>query len=88
MGKGTKTRHVVLLAVFELIFLAVPIVAALDIRHQWSEMPLWLWPIGALLYAGFVAVMTFLEDRTLYQELPGYEAYTGKARYRLFLGLW
>jgi len=159
-GQGTKTWDVVLLVCFGLTFLAIPIVAALDIRHQWSEMPLWLWPVGAVLYAGFVAVITWsmavnpyfektvriqrdrnhhvidsgpygivrhpgyattilglvvamplllgscwafipailttlclilrtaLEDRTLYKELPGYEAYIGKVRYRLLPGLW
>ncbi|MBE9067396.1 isoprenylcysteine carboxylmethyltransferase family protein [Leptolyngbya cf. ectocarpi LEGE 11479] len=56
-GEGTKTWDMVLLTVFGLTFLAIPIVAALDIRHQWSEMPLWLWPLGAVLYAGFVAVI-------------------------------
>ncbi|MDJ0592776.1 MAG: isoprenylcysteine carboxylmethyltransferase family protein [Pleurocapsa sp. MO_226.B13] len=159
-GQGTKTWDVVLLAFFGLTFLAIPIVAALDIRYQWSDMSLWLWLVGAVLYFGFVAVITWsmavnpyfektvriqrdrnhhvidsgpysiirhpgyatiilglvlamplllgswwafspailttlclvlrtaLEDRTLRQELTGYEAYTSKVRYRLLPGLW
>lgn len=58
-GEGTKTWDVILLTVFGLTFLAIPLVAALDIRHQWSTMSLWLWPVGAVLYVGFVAVITW-----------------------------
>jgi protein-S-isoprenylcysteine O-methyltransferase Ste14 len=31
---------------------------------------------------------TALEDRTLRQELPGYEEYTTVTRYRLMPGIW
>jgi protein-S-isoprenylcysteine O-methyltransferase Ste14 len=31
---------------------------------------------------------TYLEDRTLMQELPGYRQYADKTRYRLLPGLW
>jgi hypothetical protein len=31
---------------------------------------------------------TALEDRTLQEELPGYEEYTRRVRYRLALGIW
>lgn len=31
---------------------------------------------------------TYLEDRTLLQELPGYQQYTLKVRYRLIPGIW
>lgn len=40
--------------------------------------------LAALLYV----VRTALEDRTLREELPGYEAYTRQTRYRLLLGVW
>ncbi len=33
--------------------------------------------------AGLLVVRTFLEDRTLQRELPGYAAYAGRVRYRL-----
>ena len=58
-GQGTKTWDVVLLAFFGLTFLAIPVVVALDIRYQWSDMSLWLWLVGAVLYFGFVAVITW-----------------------------
>jgi protein-S-isoprenylcysteine O-methyltransferase Ste14 len=41
--------------------------------------------------AGFVAVLirrTFLEDRFLHRELPGYLEYARRVRYRLWPGLW
>jgi protein-S-isoprenylcysteine O-methyltransferase Ste14 len=40
------------------------------------------------LYAVLVILRTFLEDRTLREELPGYTDYAVKVRYRLFLGIW
>ncbi|MBE7385687.1 MAG: isoprenylcysteine carboxylmethyltransferase family protein [Leptolyngbya sp. SIO1E4] len=58
LGKGTKTWDIVVLAMFGVTFLAIPLVAALDIRYRWSEMSPWLWPVGAVLYAFFVAVVT------------------------------
>lgn len=159
-GKGTKTWDIAVLVPFGLTYLAVPVVAALDTRYHWSEMSLWLWPVGAVLYAFFVGIITWamavnphfektvriqrdrnhqviesgpyrivrhpgytaillglvlatplllgswwafipailaticlivrtaLEDRTLWKELSGYEAYTRKVRYRLLPGLW
>jgi len=55
-------------------------------------LPLILGSWWALL-AGAVAVLllvvrTVLEDRTLRQDLPGYEAYAGGVRYRLVPGVW
>lgn len=58
-GEGTKTWDIAVLVPFGLTFLAIPIVAALDIRYGWSAMPLWLWPVGAVLYAGFVGMITW-----------------------------
>ena len=43
-------------------------------------------PIGALV-AVFI-IRTALEDRTLQQELPGYQAYTTVTRYRLIPFIW
>lgn len=49
-----------------------------------SEWALWL--------AGVIAVMfvwrTALEDRTLRRELPGYEEFAARTRYRLLPGVW
>ena len=44
--------------------------------------------VPALLAAFCLILRTALEDQTLRKELTGYEAYTGKVRYRLFPGLW
>ncbi|MBE9137067.1 isoprenylcysteine carboxylmethyltransferase family protein [Nodosilinea sp. LEGE 07088] len=160
IGEGTKTWDLIVLTLFGVTFLAIPIVAALDIRYRWSAMSLWFWLVGAALYAFFVAIVTWsmavnpffektvriqgdrghqvidsgpygmvrhpgylaiilglvlamplllgswwafvpavlctltlilrtaLEDRTLQKELPGYEAYTQKVRYKLIPGLW
>ncbi len=44
--------------------------------------------IPAILSTVCLIIRTALEDRTLQKELPGYEAYTHKVRYRLLPGLW
>ena len=45
-----------------------------------------------LIPAGLIGVLfvvrTALEDRTLRAELPGYEEYTARTRWRLLPGLW
>jgi protein-S-isoprenylcysteine O-methyltransferase Ste14 len=55
-------------------------------------MPLVLGSVGALtLGAAIVALMiwrTSREDLTLRQELPGYEEFTKRTRYRLLPGVW
>ncbi len=43
-------------------------------------------PAGFMVIAG--GIRTFLEDRTLIAELPGYLEYTHKTRYRLIPGIW
>ena len=160
IGEGTKTWDLIILALFGLTYLPSLIVAALDTQHHWSTMTIWLWPVGAVLFASFMVVITWgmavnpyfektvriqrdrshhvitsgpyrivrhpgytatiiglvlatplllgswwafipallstaclilrttLEDRTLHQELPGYDAYTRNVRYRLVPGLW
>ena len=46
----------------------------------------------ALVLAGVLAALfvwrTVLEDRTLRQELPGYEEFSRRTRYRLLPGVW
>lgn len=45
--------------------------------------------VGALIAIAALVVRTVLEDRTLREELPGYEAYAStKTRYRLVPGVW
>lgn len=44
--------------------------------------------IPALLLASAFIFRTHFEDETLYEELPGYEEYTRKVKYRLFPFIW
>jgi protein-S-isoprenylcysteine O-methyltransferase Ste14 len=44
--------------------------------------------IPALVTVALMVVRTALEDRTLRAELPGYEDYTHRTRYRLVPGMW
>jgi len=48
---------------------------------------LWALVIGATIVLAFFS-RTVLEDRTLRAELPGYEEYAGRTRYRLIPGIW
>ncbi|MDJ0651152.1 MAG: isoprenylcysteine carboxylmethyltransferase family protein [Xenococcaceae cyanobacterium MO_188.B19] len=59
IGQGTKTWDLVLLALFGITYLAIPIVAALDIQHHWSKMTIWLYPVGVVLYVFFMVVFTW-----------------------------
>jgi protein-S-isoprenylcysteine O-methyltransferase Ste14 len=54
---------------------------AIGLGSWWAAIP------AVLAAAGFV-VRTVLEDRTLRAELPGYEEYAGRVRYRLLPGVW
>jgi protein-S-isoprenylcysteine O-methyltransferase Ste14 len=48
-----------------------------------------LWAlVPGLLVTILLAVRTALEDRTLRGELPGYEEYASRVRYRLIPGIW
>jgi protein-S-isoprenylcysteine O-methyltransferase Ste14 len=40
------------------------------------------------LYAVLFTFRTYLEDKTLQEELPGYKEYTKKVKYRLIPGIW
>jgi protein-S-isoprenylcysteine O-methyltransferase Ste14 len=55
-------------------------------------MPLSLGSLWALIPAGIacllLVVRTILEDRTLRTELPGYEEFAQRVRYRLIPGVW
>lgn len=59
---------------------------------QSIAVPLMLGSLWSLIPGGFGAVLlilrTALEDRTLLEELDGYEEYTQRVRYRLLLGVW
>ncbi len=57
--------------------LAIPVI--LDSR--WALIP-------AAATAFLYVCRTALEDRTLQRELPGYEAFTHRTRYRLIPGIW
>lgn len=47
----------------------------------WSFIPV-------ILLLGVTIVRTYLEDRTLQEELPGYREYAANVKYRLFPGIW
>ena len=47
----------------------------------------WALLIG-IIAAGLFVIRTHFEDRTLQDELEGYQAYTNKTRYRLVPGIW
>ncbi|MEN8196604.1 MAG: isoprenylcysteine carboxylmethyltransferase family protein [Pseudomonadota bacterium] len=75
-GPYALLRHPMYSAVIVLVF-AVPV--ALGSRFGL---------IPAALAAGLLAVRTYLEDRTLHAELPGYPEYAKETRYRLIPGIW
>jgi len=58
-------------------FVAIPLMLGTNVT--------WL---PALLGVALYVLRTALEDRTLIAELPGYEAYAQRVRYRLIPGLW
>ncbi len=57
-----------------------------------ASVPLILGSLYALapfaLYAVLMTLRTYLEDRTLHEELPGYTEYAERVKYRLFPGIW
>jgi len=58
-------------------YLAMPFV----LNSLWAMIP-------AVLTAILIVVRTALEDKTLQAELPGYQEYTQRTRYRLLPGVW
>ena len=59
---------------------------------MWGILPLVLGSFWAYVPAALVIcimlVRTALEDKTLKEELEGYEAYARQVRYRLLPGVW
>ena len=49
-GKGVETWDWVWAGVFFPVFLAIFVVAWLDIRSVWAPLPPWVWPIGVVLF--------------------------------------
>ena len=59
-GHGTKTWDKVCLTLFGMAYVSISIIGALDAgRYQWSNMPNWLWPIGAALFVGGQFLVTW-----------------------------
>jgi protein-S-isoprenylcysteine O-methyltransferase Ste14 len=54
---------------------------ALTMGSLWGLIP-------AALAVLTIIIRTYLEDKTLQKELPGYIEYTQKVRYRLIPGIW
>lgn len=53
----------------------------LSFSSYWTIIP-------AAVALVIITIRTALEDHTLKEELPGYQAYTQRVRYRLFPGIW
>jgi protein-S-isoprenylcysteine O-methyltransferase Ste14 len=75
-GPYAIVRHPGYVSAF-LVFIGMP----LSLGSLWALIP-------AVLACLLLAVRTILEDRTLRTELPGYEEYAQRVRYRLIPGLW
>ena len=76
-GPYRIVRHPGYIAIILGLVLATPLL----LGSWWAFIP-------AILATICLILRTVLEDRTLRQELSGYEAYTKKVRYRLLPGLW
>jgi protein-S-isoprenylcysteine O-methyltransferase Ste14 len=59
------------------VYMVIPIL----LDSAWAFIP-------ALLLVGVLVLRTALEDKTLQEELPGYQGFAQKTRYRLIPGLW
>lgn len=60
LGEGTKVWDKICMAFFASFFLAIMIVGALDAgRYHWSEMPWWLWFMGAALFVLHIWIFTW-----------------------------
>lgn len=58
-------------------YLAMPLI----LGSSWSYLPVL---VGILV----IFIRTYLEDKTLQEELPGYREYTQQTRFRLIPGIW
>ena len=76
-GPYKIVRHPGYIALILGLLLATPLL----LGSWWAFMP-------AILAVLCLLLRTILEDRTLQQELSGYEAYTKKVPYRLIPGIW
>ena len=61
--------------------LGVFLVTPLFLDSYWTFLP-------AIFLAVVLVIRTYLEDRTLQEELEGYREYAGRVRYRLLPGVW
>jgi protein-S-isoprenylcysteine O-methyltransferase Ste14 len=75
-GPYAIVRHPGYVSAF-LVFIGTP----LCLGSLWALIP-------AVLACLLLVVRTILEDRTLRTELPGYDEYAQKVRYRLVPGIW
>ncbi len=62
-------------------WIVTALAAPLLLGSLWALVP-------AALGCGLMIVRTAMEDRTLRRELPGYEAYAARVRFRLLPGIW
>jgi protein-S-isoprenylcysteine O-methyltransferase Ste14 len=85
----TERRHTVV-SLGPYSYVRHPMYAGLIFLY--ASQALILGSMWALAIAALIAVLflwrTAMEDRTLRQELPGYEQYTSATRYRLMPGIW
>jgi protein-S-isoprenylcysteine O-methyltransferase Ste14 len=51
VGPGTKRWDIVWSVLFTPLFTAIYVIAGFDaVRYEWSTMPLWLWPLGLVVF--------------------------------------
>ena len=62
IGKGSKKWDKILLGLFGITYLGILITSALDVRYSWSTMSRLLWPVGSVLYAFFIVIITWAMD--------------------------
>ncbi len=48
--KGTETWDWVWAGVFAPVYISILVVAYYDIRSGWAPLPMWVWPIGVVLF--------------------------------------
>ncbi len=67
-----------------------PAYLAAVFQPLWTPLILGSWwaLVPAALFSVTIVVRTALEDRTLREELPGYQEYARRVRYRLVPGVW
>jgi protein-S-isoprenylcysteine O-methyltransferase Ste14 len=75
-GPYQYVRHPMYLAII-VLFLSIPVA----LGSLWSLIP------SAVLTL-LILIRTFLEDKTLHEELEGYNSYAEKVKYRIVPGIW